>query len=296
MHIKPVLQTTRSPFLALTLACVFLGLAVALSSRPSIDFLIAALVLVGAILAHVSVNMLNEYCDFKSGLDLQTEKTPFSGGSGALPGHPEAAAATLNVGVVSLAMVVLIGIYFVVERGVQILPVGVIGVILIITYTPWINRSPLLCLLAPGLGFGILMVGGTHLVLAGEVPLSVWLVSLAPFFLTNNLLLLNQYPDVHADASVGRKTFPIAYGLNKSSFVYAVFMTAAYAVILFLIVTGSVPALGLIALIPILFAIFALTGAIKHPSKLGEFPKYLAANVAAAVLTPFLLGIAILAG
>ncbi len=41
------------------------------------------LALLGAFLAHISVNTLNEYFDFKSGLDLETIKTPFSGGSGA---------------------------------------------------------------------------------------------------------------------------------------------------------------------------------------------------------------------
>lgn len=296
MKIKTVLLTVRPPFLVLTLACVFLGLAVALSSRPSIDFMMASLVLLGAIFAHIGVNTLNEYYDFKSGLDLKTEKTPFSGGSGALPGYPQAAGATLKLGVVSLMVVVLIGIYFILERGVEILPFGLIGIILIVAYTPWINRSPVLCLLAPGIGFGTLMVGGTALVLTGDISRLAWLVSLVPLFLTSNLLLLNQYPDVKADASVGRKTFPIAYGFNKSSFVYAAFMTAAYAVIAGLIVAGTIPMLGIIAFIPMALAIFSLAGAIKHSSRIGEFPKYMAANVAASVLTPFLLGIAIIAG
>lgn len=296
MKIKAVLQTIRPPFLVLTLACVFLGLAVSLAGRSSIDVLPATLVLLGAMLAHVSVNVLNEYYDFKSGLDLKTEKTPFSGGSGALPRYPEAAGATLKLGLVSLAAVVMIGIYFILVRGAQILPIGLIGVILIVAYTPWINRSPVLCLLAPGIGFGTLMVGGTSLVLTGEISRLAWLVSCVPFFLTNNLLLLNQYPDVTADAGAGRRTFPIAHGFNKSSLVYAVFMTAAYAVIAGLIVTGEIPLLGVIALIPMPFAIFALTGAIRHASGIGGFPKYLSANVAASVLTPFLLGIAIVNG
>lgn len=296
MKIKIVLQTIRPPFLVLTLACVFLGLAVSLSSRSSIGVSAATLVLLGAILAHVSVNVLNEYYDFKSGLDLKTEKTPFSGGSGALPGHPQAAGAALALGVVSLAAVVSIGIYFIAMRGVKILPIGLIGIILIAAYTPWINRSPVLCLLAPGIGFGTLMIGGTSLVLTGEITRLAWLVSFVPFFLTNNLLLLNQFPDVTADAGAGRRTFPIAYGFNKSRFVYAVSMTAAYTLIAGLIVAGAIPALAVIALIPMPFAIFSLTGAIRHSSGIGKFPKYLAANVAASVLTPFLLGIAIIAG
>lgn len=294
MKITTLLQTTRPPFLILTLACVFLGFSTSFSIQPSIDLWMAFLVLAGAVLAHIAVNTLNEYYDFKSGLDLKTEKTPFSGGSGALPKHPEAAGATLITGLISLMLVVLIGIYFILERGIPILPIGLIGILLIISYTPWINRSPLLCLLAPGTGFGILMVIGTHLVLTGEVSKSVWLVSLIPFFLTNNLLLLNQYPDIKADASAGRKTFPIAYGISNSNIVYALFITAPCLLILLLVVTATIPLPGVIALMSLLFAIVSLNGAIKHLSQIGEHPKYLASNVAAAVLTPLLLGVVII--
>jgi 1,4-dihydroxy-2-naphthoate octaprenyltransferase len=296
MKITTLLQTTRPAFLVLTFACVFLGLSTALSTQASIDLFMAFLVMAGAVLAHISVNTLNEYYDFKSGLDLKTGKTPFSGGSGALPNFPEAAGATLIIGIVSLALVIAIGIYFILERGMQILPIGLMGIILIIAYTPWINRSPFLCLLAPGTGFGILMVVGTHLVLTGESPRSVWLIALIPFFLVNNLLLLNQYPDIKADADVGRNTFPIAYGIRNSNIVYALFMAAPYLLILVLIVTATIPLLGIIALVPLAFAIVSLSGAIKHSSRIGDFPKYLGANVAAAISTPFLLGIAIVSG
>ncbi|MCH2157572.1 MAG: hypothetical protein MK096_02180 [Oleiphilaceae bacterium] len=36
-----------------------------------------------------------------------------------------------------------------------------------------------------------------------------YLALLLPFCLSNNLLLLTQYPDIHADKNVGRRTFPI---------------------------------------------------------------------------------------
>ena len=45
------------------------------------------LALAGGLLAHISVNALNEYLDFTSGLDLTTLRTPFSGGSGTLPAN-----------------------------------------------------------------------------------------------------------------------------------------------------------------------------------------------------------------
>ncbi|WP_197475205.1 prenyltransferase, partial [Oleiphilus sp. HI0079] len=81
MNRTAVLQATRPPFLILTPACVFLGASIAFAEQAVFSNVDFALVLIGAMAAHISVNTLNEYFDFKSGLDLNTNKTPFSGGS-----------------------------------------------------------------------------------------------------------------------------------------------------------------------------------------------------------------------
>ena len=296
MQLKTSIQTIRPSFLILTPICIFLGLSSTLAIDSTIDFSACFLVLIGATFAHISVNTLNEYYDFKSGLDLKTDKTPFSGGSGALPGNPDMAESVYILGLVSLLVTITIGIYLVLEYGIQILPFGVVGITLIITYTQWLNRFPFLCLIAPGLGFGVLMVVGTHVILSGNHSQLPWLLSLIPFFLINNLLLLNQYPDIKADESVGRSTFPIAFGLNKSNAVYAIFMLATYGLLLFYIIKGYIPKLSIIALVPMVFSVFALIGAIKYTSRIGAFPQYMGANVAATILTPLLLGISIIKG
>lgn len=292
--INTVFNTMRPSFLTLTLACVFLGFCTSSATGASIDNTLLALTLIGAMSAHISVNMLNEYHDFNSGLDFKTQKTAFSGGSGALPNSPSTANAVLLFGLLALFITVAIGVYFIATVGSTIFPIGLVGLAIIVTYTQWLNRIPILCLISPGLGFGLLMVVGTHVVLTLEYSTLVWLVSLVPFFLVNNLLLLNQYPDMEADASVGRKTFPIAFGIKSSNIVYALFMVAAYSLILLCILIEVLPATSVIALLPMLLAIFALVGAIKHKSTIGSFPKYLGANVAATILTPFLLGISLL--
>jgi len=296
MKLKVALQTIRPSFLVLTPVCVFLGLSTSLTIESLINLSLFIIILIGALSAHISVNTLNEYHDFKSGLDLKTKKTPFSGGSGALPDNPEMANLIFIVGLASLFVAIIIGIYLLLGHGMQILPIGIVGVALIITYTQWLNRFPFLCLMAPGLGFGVLMVVGTHIILKGDHSQLPWLISLIPFFLINNLLLLNQYPDIEADASVGRNTFPIAFGIKKSNLVYAVFMLAAYSLLLLYIVKGYVPMLSIIALLPLVFSLFALIGAVKHTSKIGDYPQYMGANVAASILTPLLLGISIVSG
>ena len=296
MRLLTVLQSMRPAFLVLTPVCVLLGLGTALATHVPVSVPMFVLALLGALSAHISVNSLNEYHDFRSGLDLHTNRTAFSGGSGALPGDPDSASAVLLVGLVSLALTVLIGIYLVQQQGVRVLPVGIIGLALVGTYTQWLNRYPVLCLVAPGLGFGVLMVLGTHVVLTGTYAALPWLIALVPFFLVNNLLLLNQYPDIDADSRVGRRHFPIAYGIARGNLVYAVFMLAAYGLIVFLALADAIPRLGLIALIPMLFSGFALAGATRYQARIGEHPQALAANVAAATLTPLLLALAILCG
>ena len=65
----------RLPFLILTPACVLLGLGVAVWLGKPVDWLYFAIVMVGAIAAHICVNSFNEYFDFRSGLDEKTVKT-----------------------------------------------------------------------------------------------------------------------------------------------------------------------------------------------------------------------------
>ncbi len=296
MQIKPLLQTIRAPFLVLTPVCIFLGFSTAYVVHPSIDLATLSIIFIGAIAAHISVNTLNEYDDFKSGLDLITRKTPFSGGSGALPDNPEMAKSVLVLGLVSLAVTITIGVSLVIEYGMEIMPIGLVGVVLITAYTKWINRSPFLCLIAPGLGFGMLMVVGANVVLTGGHSNQAWMIALVPFFLVNNLLLLNQYPDIEADSTIGRNTYPITYGIKNSNIMYTIFMLTAYSLIIYFIFSEAIPSLSVIALIPILFSMFSLLGAIKFGARIGLHPQYLAANVAAALLTPLLLGIAIVCG
>lgn len=283
----------RAPFLILTPICVFLGVSTVIANQTNINLLLLALALLGALFAHVSVNTLNEYFDYKSGLDLTTTRTRFSGGSGALPQNPEMLGAVFAVGIASLIATLMIGGFYIWKHGIGIVPIGIAGLALIVTYTGWINKHPFLCLIAPGIGFGFLMVVGAQFVLEGEYTLLSWLVAVVPFFLVNNLLLLNQYPDIQADVNVGRNHFPIAYGINRSNMVYGLFALATTAAIVGYVLTGHLPTLSLIALIPMPLTFFSLYGAIKHGETIGEFPQYLGANVAATILTTLLLGISI---
>ena len=291
--LQSIIQSMRIPFLVLTPVCVLLGVSAAVANGSEISTLPVVLALLGGLLAHISVNTLNEYYDFRSGLDFTTQRTQFSGGSGSLPANPHAANAVLIVGVSALVLTFLIGIFFVWQFGTGLIPLGLLGLTIILTYTGWINKYPILCLVAPGLGFGVLMVVGTQYVLEGEYSRLSILLSLPPFFLINNLLLLNQYPDIDADKKIGRNHFPIAFGVTRSNMIYGLFAILTLSTILIYSLFGLITAWALLALLPMGFSFFVLSGMIKLGNKISSQPHYLAMNVVVSVCTPLILALSI---
>ena len=139
---KDILGVIRAPFLILPPVCVLLGLGTAVRAAGQVSAVYFFLVLIGAVSAHISVNSLNEYFDFKSDLDGRTERTPFSGGSGVLPAKPGMARTALVTGLFTLSLTSLIGIYFSFVRGIAFIPLGILGLFIIVAYTPWLTNQP----------------------------------------------------------------------------------------------------------------------------------------------------------
>lgn len=288
-----IIRSMRPPFLILTPVCILLGIAAASASGMAINTDLALLVLIGAVSAHISANTFNEYFDFANGLDEITKKTPFSGGSGALPENPTAHNLVLAAAVVSLLITITIGNYIVSLKGPFLFALGIIGVITIIVYSRWIHRSAWLCLIAPGFAFGPLFVVGTFIsvVDADSIRtahiLKAFIFSLVPFFLVNNLLLLNQFPDIDADKQVGRKTFPIQHGKRASIKMYLTFILLTALTILMTVVFYKTPWISLFALLPLTMGFAVYSGAIKVDFVIEKMIPYMGKNVALILLTIF---------
>jgi 1,4-dihydroxy-2-naphthoate octaprenyltransferase len=296
-----ILGPMRVPFLILAPACALLGIAVAdwLAAdwtAGTIQALHVVLVLVGALAAHISVNTLNEYYDFISGLDFKTQRTPFSGGSGTLPASPEKARYALVTGWVTLGLVALIGVYFIVVWGLWLLPLGLLGLLVILFYTPWLNRNVILCLIAPGLGFGTLMVMGSAFALTGAYSWTAFFASLVPFFLVSNLLLLNQFPDVEADRETGRRNLPIVAGRKTAALVYGIFLLLTYLSIVLGVLLGVLPPLALLGLGTLLLAVPAALNAYRFADQIEKLIPAMGMNVLINILTPLLVAIGLFVG
>ncbi|MBF8221126.1 prenyltransferase [Halomonas sp. 328] len=295
-HALAVLQASRPNFLILAPLCAGLGLALLLAQGGEPSGPLLALVLVAALLGQAAVNWLNEYEDFRSGLDHLTRRTPFSGGSGALPARPEAARSVLMAGLVALVAVVAIGAYLLWLRGGPLLVLGLLGVALVVGYTRWITRHPWLCLVAPGLGFGPVMVLGGLLALGGRVDGAALLVAAYAGCWVSALLLLNQFPDIDADRQVGRHHLPIARGREVAARWAQGLLLATPLLLLIGLLGGALPpsaSLGLLPLPALLWVVWQL------PRRLADgrpLEPLLATNVVVLLGSLALLGIGLSLG
>jgi len=285
-----VLGPMRLPFLLLTPASLLPGIGAALlGGQPSFGAI--ALVFLGALAAHISVNAFNEWLDFRSGLDAMTCRTPFSGGSGSLPARPDLAPLALAMALISLLVCIATGLFFVARQGMALLPIGVAGVALVLGYTRLITRSPALCLIAPGLGFGPLMVLGSEIALTGQASATGVAASLPALFLVSGLLLLNQFPDVDADRAVGRRHLPIVIGLAASARVFAALVVAGFAVVALTIALRLLPPACALGLLPALIAVPMLRTVLRDATHPERLHKAMGMNVAITLLMPALVGL-----
>jgi 1,4-dihydroxy-2-naphthoate octaprenyltransferase len=159
-----------------------------------------------------------------------------------------------------------------------------------------LTANPWLSLIAPGLGFGPFMVMGTDFVLTGAYSWTAFIASLVPFFLASDLLLLNQFPDIEADQSVGRKHFPIFAGAKISSVIYGTFLLLAYVSIILGIGLKYLPVSSVLGLMTIGVAIPAFIGAYRYGNNAEKLAPFMAMNVLLNLVTPVLVAAGLLIG
>ena len=295
MKLKIWFLETRPQFLLLSVVLVFLGTCLAWYKDDAFHLGYALLAFVGLLLTHISVNTLNDYFDYRSGIDLEVKRTPFSGGSGILPSALLKPRQVLWLSLTSFLLAIPIGVYFVVARGWQLLPLLLIAAVCILLYTPVILKLgwPEW---APGVGLGALPVLGAYFVQTTAYTLPAVVASIPSAIFVHNLLLLNEFPDTEADEKAGRKTLPITMGKARASLLYAMLTLIVYLWIIGGVVARLMPLFCLIALLTLPLAVKAIQGALRH-QEITKLVPAMANNVLVVLLTQLLLGIGyILAG
>lgn len=279
----------RAPFLALSVVLVLIGGAVA-HQDGQFHWLRFVLALVGVILAHAAVNMLNEHSDHRSGIDDHTTRTPFSGGSGTLQAGHTTPRAVLAASAGCLLVALAIGLYLAWVSGWLLLAFVVVGGLSTVFYTSHLARWMLGELFA-GLSLGTLVVLGTYFAMTGTLSTAVIWLSIPPGILTSLLLLLNEFPDAEADRQGGRRHLVIVLGWQRAAVVYVAALAASYLILVLGVVLGRLPATVLLALLTAPLAIKASLGALRHGANLERLVPAMGANVGVVLGTDLLIAV-----
>ena len=186
--LKAWLILPRFQFLPLTVIMVSLGTAIA-AYEGYFHFGHFLLAMIGSILVHMTVNVINDYHDYMDGIDLNTQRTPFSGGSGVLPLNLLKPKQAFWFGTLCLLVAMVIGFYFVMVKGWLLFPLLLVAGFSAYFYNGYLSKW-LMGEIFAGLGFGPLLVLGSYYVQTGRYSWETLVASLAPGILTSNLLFL----------------------------------------------------------------------------------------------------------
>lgn len=284
---KALVGVARGPFLALPVALVICGGGAAAYEGT---FLWGAtlLALVGLVALHAAVNIFNEVNDYRTGIDLATHRTPFSGGSGTLPSGILSPGAALVFGIVNAVVGLAVGVLFLIHVGWVLLPIVAGGAFCVLAYSQLLARIGL-GELAAGLGLGALPVLGTVLVQDGTIGTAAVAASLPAFFMTFNLLLLNEFPDKEADRQGGRRNLVLILGRRPAAVVYAAAALLTPISVIVAVALAVLPPLALAAVVPSVALLGPLRWAFGEPVAEVPIPA-LGANVIWNLATNVVLG------
>ena len=295
MKIKGILTIARPNFLILAVILGFLGSAIAWYNHQEFggtanpfNLGYAVLSTFGLIIAHMSVNTFNDYFDSRSTLDTKTQRTPFSGGSGAIQSGLLSEKQALWVGIATLIIIIPIGVFFTVAQGLLLLPLLVAALLCIVIYTPFILRMGYPEWSA-GLGLGILPVLGAFFVQTGTYNISALVAAIPSGFLVHNLLLLNEFPDAEFDVTVKRRTLPISVGKRNAAIFFSVLTGLTYLWIIGGVLLNFMPSFTLLGLLTFPLGFKAISGSFKYDDR-SKFIPAMAANVMTVLLTQLLIG------
>ncbi len=288
MNFKPWILATRPQFLILAVILAFLGAVLAWYDG---HFHLGKAILagIGLVSAHISVNTLNDYFDYKSGIDQATQRTPFSGGSGMLPSNMLTPKQELWIGIISLVITVPIGIYFILVSGWLLLPLLLVAVFFVIFYSPFILKHQWPEWTA-GAGLGTLPILGMYFSQTGFYSVHALIASIPSGLLVHNLLLINEFPDVQADKQAGRRTLPITMGESGAAIFYATAALLVYVWVIAWVIAGVMPVWTLLSLITLPFTIKGINDA-RHYDNRPVLISGMANNVMAVLITQALIAI-----
>ncbi|MDP2795788.1 MAG: prenyltransferase [Sulfurisoma sp.] len=287
---------TRPAFLSVTFVGCLLGLASAAAGGIRLDPALATLTMFFALVAHAGANVINDYYDAISGCDAaNTERVfPFTGGSRFIQNGVLTLRATGIFGYALLAAVVPAGLYLTAVSDPGLIWIGLAGLIV-----GWAYSAPPLKLQSRGLGeFGItagwlLIVVGSDFVQRSGFSFAPVAAGLGFALLVANVLYINQFPDVKADAQAGKRTVVVRLGVQRARWGYALIALLTYGWVVAMVAAGQLPWPALLSLLAAAASFGALRVLWRHAAEPAQLVPAIKLTILAASLHGLLLAAAL---
>jgi len=222
------IRVIRIRFLLASVISVSVGLAITWWATNDITIVDAILTMCGVLALHASVDLLNDYWDFKRGIDTKTHRTKMSGGSGVLPDGLLKPSQVYAAGIVSLIIGAAIGMYFVATDGIVIGIILAFAVLSIYFYSIKIVNWGLAEVFV-GIK-GSMIVIGTYFVQTTDITEQAVLGGIVIGTLSSLVLFITSFPDHDADKSKGRKTLVISLGKERACSILWIFPVVTYGI------------------------------------------------------------------
>ena len=240
------LRVIRVRFLLASVIAVSVGLAIIWQNNGSFSIFDALLTFGGVLALHASVDLLNDYWDYKRGIDTATKRTKMSGGTGVLPDGLLRPQSVYRAGLLFLILGAAIGSYFVVTDGIVIAAILGFAIMSIYFYSTKIVDSGLAEFFVAVKGSMIVI--GTCYIQSQQITLESILAGMFVGTLSSLVLFIASFPDYDADKSKGRKTLVIVIGKKNATVLFWIFPAMSYLVIFCGILFNAFPIFSLITL------------------------------------------------
>lgn len=254
---KEIVISTRPWSFPMTVFSITYGAALSLYLNGFFSPMLYILTLIGSILIHAAANIVNDYFDTLHGVDREgaptTKYRPHPIISGFLYAND-----LIKMTIAFVAIGFLIAVYLSIVSGLLALILGLIGIIIALSYTspPVAYKYRALGEVFVLLSWGPIMVLGAYYVQTSQIHLTPVITSFSMGLLVASVLLANNIRDIEYDSSVKIKTIAIMLGKETALKTYALMIITAYIIMLISVIMGLLE-------LPVLLVFITLPKAIK---------------------------------
>ena len=193
------------------------------------------LTVIGVTINHIALNMTDDYYDYLSSVDCESNNTgnPYCGGSGTLSAGLIRPGQMLRAFLMGYVITIAIGLYLSIAISWFVLAFGFFGMACAYFYTAPPIRY---CYHGAGeisqlINFSFTIGMGAYFVQTQELSWEAFWAILPLGFMMFSMITINEIPDREEDAKHGKNNLVVILGAKRGVWLYGSGMIAAYAII-----------------------------------------------------------------